>query len=305
MLSLRLPDRRLLWLFGDTFVGDVLPDGSRAPGTRIVSNSALITQGTCVASVTPGRATLPGRGSTWLWPTSAVLTEASSDGDAVVAVFTQRMRRNGAGAWGFARTGSAVVTLAVNAGGAAKVIRVRDLPAAEILWGAGTATAGAYTYVYGTRSVDAPLVFGRDLMLARSPTTTVGDSRTWTFRTASGWSSHPEDAVAVVPARVGVSTTPTVVARGSQFLIVTKPQEFLDDRVVVMTSSTPYGPWAVRTLFRSASSATRPTYAPTVVASDGQGSDVVVVSRTSTNATDLMAHAELTMPLFRDVDLTR
>jgi hypothetical protein len=286
-------------------VGDVLADGSRAVGTRIVRNSALITHGTCVTTVTPGRATLPGRGSTWLWPASAVLTGASSDGSALVAVFTQRMRHNGVGAWGFARTGSAVVTLAVHAGGAAKVIRVRDLPATEILWGAGTATAGDYTYVYGTRSVDEPWVFGRDLMLARAPTNTVGDSRTWTYRTADGWSSDPEDAVAVVPARVGVSTTTTVVVRGTEFLIVTKPQEFLDDRVVVMSSSAPYGPWAMRTLFRSASSATRPTYSPTVVASDGLGPDVVVVSRTSTNAVDLMAHAQLTVPLFRDVDLTR
>lgn len=304
-LSVRLPDDRLLWLFGDTFVGDVLDDGSRAPGTRIVRNSAVLTRGTCAVSVTPGRATLPGRGSTWLWPTSAAVTTTSASGSATVAVFTQRMRRTGDGAWGFGRVGAAVVTMTVRRDGAATVAGVRDLPESDVLWGAATVVQGATTYIYGTRTVDEPLVFGRELLIARAPTATVRDQGTWAYRTATGWSARSSDAAVVLPARTGVSTTPTVVVRGGSFRIVTKPQEFLDDRVVELTSRSPFGPWTSRTLFRSASSGSRPTYAPTVVATDGRGLDIVVVSRTSTSAAALMDDATLTIPVFRDVDLGR
>jgi hypothetical protein len=286
-------------------VGDVRDDGSRAPGTRIVRNSVVLTRGTCAVSVTPGRTTLPGRGSTWLWPTSAVVTATSASGNATVAVFAQRMRRTGDGAWGFGRVGAAVVTMTVRRDGPASVAGVRDLPASDILWGSASLVQGGTTYVYGTRTVDEPLVFGRELLLARAPTATVRDQRTWTYRTANGWSGRSSDSAVVLPARIGVSTAPTVVVRGGTFRIVTKPQEFLDDRVVEMTSTAPYGPWTSRTLFLSASTGSRPTYSPTVVATDGRGLDVVVVSRTSTSARALMDDASLTVPLFRDVDLAR
>ncbi len=304
-LSLRLPDGRLLWLFGDSFVGDVTPEGRRADGTTIVRNAALISSGTCVTAVTPGRATLPGRGGTWLWPTSLVLTGTAPDGTATVAVFAQRMASTGSGAWSFRRVGAAVVTLTVRPRGSARVASVRDLPRSSVLWGAATVTQGGVTYVYGTRAVDEPLVFGRDLLVARSRTSDVRDPGAWTYRTADGWSADARAAVAVVPARTGVSTNPAVVVRDGGFRIVTKPQEFLDDRVVVMSSATPYGPWTSRTLFRSPSTATRPTYAPTVVARGRSAHDVVVVNRTSTSMDRLMRDATVAVPLFRDADLSR
>lgn len=304
-LSLRLPDGRLLWLFGDSFVGDVTPEGRRASGTTIVRNAALISDGTCVTAVTPGRATLPGRGGTWLWPTSMVLTRTAPDGTATVAVFAQRMASTGTGAWSFRRVGASVATVTVRPGASARVTSVRDLPRSSVLWGAAAVTHAGVTYVYGTRAVDEPLVFGRELLVARSRTPDVRDPAAWTYRTADGWSADARDAVAVVPARTGVSTNPAVVFRDGRFRIVTKPQEFLDDRVVVMSSPTPYGPWASRTLFRSPSTESTPTYAPTVVARGASSHDVVVVNRTSTSMDRLMRDAAVAVPLFRDADLGR
>ncbi len=304
-LSLRLPDGRLLWLFGDSFVGEVTPEGRREIGTTIVRNTALVSSGTCVTAATPGRATLPGRGGTWLWPTSLVLVGSAADGTATVAVFAQRMASTGTGAWDFRRVGTAVATLTVRPGALPRLASVRDLPRSSVLWGAATVTQGGVTYVYGTRAVDEPLVFGRDLLVARSRTSDVRDPGAWTYRTADGWSVDARAAVAVVPARTGVSTNPAVVVRDGRFRIVTKPQEFLDDRVVVMSSAAPYGPWTTRTLFRSPSTATTPTYAPTVVARGASAHDVVVVNRTSTSMDRLMRDATVAVPLFRDADLSR
>ena len=66
----------------------------------------------------------------------------------------------------------------------------------------------------------------------------------------------------MVPAQIGVSTVPAVVLRSDGSAWSTKPQEFLDDRVVEMTSMTPYGPWSSRTLFRAPSTADAPAYSP-------------------------------------------
>lgn len=300
-LSLRLPDGRMLWFFGDSFVGGVRADGSREPGTRIVRNAALVTDGACVDAATPGRETLGGRGRTWLWPTSLLLLGTTGDGGTSVAVFAQRMAPTGTGPWDFRRTGTAVATVAVPAGGRPRVTSVRDLPRSDVLWGAGSVRDGDVVYVYGTRDVHEPLVFGRELLVARAPVDTVLDASTWTYRTAEGWAAAPRSAVAVVPAQVGVSTNPAVVLRSGMFRVVTKPQEYLDDRVVEMSSPTPYGPWSSRTLFRAPSRETAPAYSPAVV--DGQ--DIVVVSRTSTSLVTLMRRASASVPMFRDVRLSR
>ncbi len=302
-LSARLADGRVLWLFGDSFVGDVRPDGSRAPGSTIVRNSILVTDGGCADAATPGRASLPARGSTWLWPAS-VVRQPSRGGSTTLVVFAQRMRATGDGAWSFERVGSASVVVRAADHGSVTVGRVRDLPSSDVLWGAASVVRGSTTYIYGTREVDEPLVMGRDLLVARAPTATVTDVRTWSYRGEHGWSRRASDAVAVVPAAEGVSTNPSVVIAGGGFRIVTKPQEVFDERVVVMSSTTPYGPWTTRVLLRSPSTPTSPTYAPAVVAvAPGRGA-VVAVSRTSTSLAQLMRDASASRPAFYDVDLS-
>jgi len=43
--SIYLPDGRTLWLFGDTFIGEVEEDNSIAPGVVMIRNSAVIQDG--------------------------------------------------------------------------------------------------------------------------------------------------------------------------------------------------------------------------------------------------------------------
>ncbi len=302
-LSVRLADGRLLWVFGDSLTGDVRPDGHRAPGSTIVRSSVLVTDGTCAKAATPRRTSLPGSGSTWLWPVSVLLQSSTSDGGSTVVVFAQRMRSTGTGAWSFERVGAASVVLRVAAHGRVSIGRARDLPGSSVLWGAGTVVRGSTTYVYGTRAVHLPPVMGRELLVARAPTATVTDPRTWTYRTAAGWSRRAADAAVVLPATSGVSTNPGVVVVGGRFRVVTKPQEVLDDRVVELTSRTPYGPWSSRLLFRSPSTVSEPTYSPAVVATKPGAGTVVVVSRTSTDLRTLLDDGSSTRPVFRDVAL--
>ena len=69
----------------------------------------------------PGRDAFLGRDGTWLWPTHAVVVDAHDP--AVVVVLAQRLSVDARDALGFRRSGTALVTLSVPAGG---------LPAVEI-----------------------------------------------------------------------------------------------------------------------------------------------------------------------------
>jgi hypothetical protein len=295
----------LLWVFGDTFVGRVNADGTRVRGTRLVRNSMVVTDGTCATAAPTSRDALPGRGSTWLWPTHSVVTVAGRPGGmTTVVVFAQRLVRTGAGAFGFRRVGAATVLIRVPWAGAPVVGAVRDLRTSPVLWGAALVRDGATTWIYGTREVSRPLVFGRELLLARAPTATVADQSTWDYRTASGWSSRSSRASVVRAAEDGVSTVASAIAVHGRYVIVTKPQEFLDDRVVALTSATPWGPWATRQLASARSTEAVPRYSPGIVAPrDGSNRYVVVVSQTATTTGRVMADSSATRPVFIDVRL--
>lgn len=299
--SIRLPDGRLLWLFGDTFTGTVNADRSRGADAAIVRNSIVVTDGTCVDVVTTATDALPGREGTWLWPTTGAVVASARGGSTELVVLAQRVRRTGEGAYDFIRVGTASVRVTVPWRGVPAVGAVRDLPSDDVLWGAGLVAEGARTWVYGTREVHEDLVFGRDLLLARAPTTTLDDPSTWTYRTASGWSSDRADAAVVRPARDGVSTVPSAARVGSAYVIVTKAQEFVDDDVIALSAPNPWGPWHERVLFRSASKGDVVRYSPALVAGARPGHATVVVSRTSTSAEELLRDAELARPTFTDV----
>ena len=299
--SVRLPDGRLLWLFGDTFHGTTTATGART-STSVVRNSVVVTDGTCARPLTTTVDALPGRGATWLWTTHAVVTRAATaSGTSQLTVFAQRVSRTGAGPFDFRRTGTAVVSMSVPWLGTPRVGAVDDLPDGTILWGAAVVPDGAVTWVYGTRAVRQTLVFGRELLLARAPTSTLGDTSTWSYRTANGWSPRPDSAHVLRPARLGVSTVPSAMKAGSTYLIVTKPQEFLDARIVLLSASTPWGPWTERVVGSAPSTSTVPRYSPALVVPTRGGHLVVVVSRTATTATALRDHAAWSRPTFFDV----
>lgn len=298
--SVRLPDGRLLWLFGDTLTGTVDASGARHR-TTLVHNALLLTRGTCVRSVASRTEALPSQAGSWLWPTHAVVTRAGArGGTSDVVVLAQRVERTGAGAFDFRRVATTAVALRVAWDGDVTVGAAHDVADAEVLWGAAVVPDGARTWVYGTR---ASTSFGRDLLLARAPTRTVADRRTWTYRTADGWSGSAADAVAVRPGSLGVSTVPSAAKVAGRYVVVTKPQEFLDDRVVALVAPRPWGPWTQRTLLSAPSEQGRPQYSPALVAGATGRHAVVVVNRTATSLPELMADAEAARPTFHDVAL--
>ena len=293
--STRLPDGGLLWLFGDSFSGDVGQDGSRAAATQMARNAVVVTDGSCLESLSPGRDALPGDDGTWLWPTHAVVVEPGFP--STVLLMAQRMATDPSDALGFRRAGTALVTLSVPTGGTPVVTSVSDLPASDVLWGAALAADGPVTWIYGTRP--SATGTGRDLLLARVATSELGDHRAWVYRTSTGWSRDPARAAVVL--RGAVSTVPSARVRDGRTLIVTKPGEFLDPNVAAIRSAHPWGPWKVQTLFQEPSTSDRLSYSPALVAVRAGLRQVVLVNHTSTDLQALVEDGSLADPSFHDM----
>ena len=114
----------------------------------------------------------------------------------------------------------------------------------QINWGAASFHDGRWIYVYGTRLPSEPLVFGRELYVARVPLVSSMRRSTWRFWGGDGWQREPSRAVAVLDAEGGVSQTLSVDdLGGGEYLAVSKRDGDLGDFVYSWSAPSPVGPW--------------------------------------------------------------
>ncbi|WP_084958806.1 DUF5005 domain-containing protein [Thermoactinospora rubra] len=244
--SVRLPGGRELWIFSDTFLGQVNPDGSRPPvveegGTTVFLNNTFAVERDgrlrTIYGGTPDKpqAIMPPRDRNhWYWA-----------GDATVAgglleVTYQEYERFGTGPWDWRWHRNVVARFAP--GRLDRPLSVHDLPSGHgVSWASGIHRDRTHTYVYGVEDhgsvkyMHIARVAGRSLL------------GTWEYLTADGtWS--PDEARS---ARVmnGVANEYSVSRIGGSYVLVTHDTtEVLSARIVAYFSCTPYGPFGNKTL---------------------------------------------------------
>jgi hypothetical protein len=302
--STRLPDGRVLWLFGDTFQGGVNPDGSRAAGTRLVHNSLVIADRGCLRGVSG--------------PSGAEVVPNTSDGQffwlqqgffAAGALYATaiRVRKTGPGDFDFATTGTFLVRFAYAPGGTPTFAALYGTPAsgtpdATPLWGAGVAQADGYTYFYGTRSM--PGILGDALYVARVPSREVTVPAAWRFSTGTTWSATPGSARPVSVAG-GVSTSLSVWrCRDAIWCGLTKSGGAFGKAIVLLSARAPTGPWT-ETVVGLSPSLVHPgefTYNslahPEIPLADG--ALLISTNRNTLDRSRLMADADLYKPQFSE-----
>ncbi|MEU7003276.1 DUF4185 domain-containing protein [Nonomuraea sp. NPDC046570] len=244
--SLRLPGGKELWVFSDTFLGQVNPDGSRPPTheeggtTAFLNNSFAVERHGRLVTIHDGtaeapKAVMPPRdGKHWYWAGDATLAGG------VVEVTYQEYERFGAGAWDWRRHRNVVARF--SPGRLRRPLSVHPLPSVRgVAWAAGLHRDGRHTYVYGvedhgsTKYMHVARVEGRSL-LGR-----------WEYLTAAGaWSAHEADSGRVMD---GVANEYSVSRVGDAYLLITHDTtEALSARIVAYTSCTPYGPFTGKTV---------------------------------------------------------
>ncbi|MCA9791237.1 MAG: DUF4185 domain-containing protein [Candidatus Eremiobacteraeota bacterium] len=234
-----------LWLFSDTFVGQVAEDGSRLPGWRMVHNSLALQPGTDPAGM---EFWLPPEGHSWFEPPDGKgwfwLLDGVESEPGRVWVFLSGFESTGAGSFDFTGRGGWLAELRVGASGP-KVIGYQRVDFGPAVYGAAILAEGDHLFLYGT--IDHR--DHRELVLARSGP---DPSRLeeWRFAGPSGWTSRASEARVLLPE---VSNEFSVhFENGSYWLIYES-----GGRIYRRRSSRPEGPFSAPEMVYQPPEATR------------------------------------------------
>ncbi|MGY1744375.1 DUF4185 domain-containing protein [Blastococcus sp. SYSU D00695] len=311
--SAPLSDGRIAWFYGDTV-------GSPEVEPRLVSNSVLVTSGTCTSQLVLGDGTptpvVPETGNGLsTWPMSVVRvppTEADGPGVAdVLLVYSSRVQR-GARMWDFAYRGTTVAVFTVTPGGVPQLARTAALTPdsidlGQVNWGAASAADGDWVYVYGTRATGEAYVYGRELYVARLPVARATDGSAMQYWDGTGWQDDATRAAPVLGALDGVAQTLSVDRVGDRWLAVSKLGGDLGDSIAIWSADGPTGPWTVQPVLSSPDGHDTgdlqytPMGHPDVRTPSGQL--LVSVSRNTTDYDELLRRPRLGRPYFWEVPL--
>lgn len=269
--------RDTLFLFSDTFIGDVAADGSRVPGSTLVNNTLALLHRTTQPSerrtqfywattlagepqavfVPSTQNTQPGE---WYWLLDGVVL------DHTLYIFAMRMKRtDDGGAFAFAVVGGARLRIDLEQSGS-RLRRMRALaeqvetplfvPANEtrgdLIFGSAilvnTAASGAvnpdgYVYVYGTQN-DA---FNKKLVAARVLPADFEDFAAWRYWNGSTWVASIAQAAPVAGAE-RISSEHSVTPLSDGAYVSVSQQDTLGPYVQLHFGPSPIGPFGAPVL---------------------------------------------------------
>ncbi|MER7417956.1 fibronectin type III domain-containing protein [Micromonospora peucetia] len=232
--SVRLPDGRLLWLFSDTFLGPVGPDGSRPRTASFINNSAVVQQGDVLHETV--------HGGTAEEPASLVPPPAADQfhwiGDAQVVgetlqILVNRYRGTGDGPLDHVLLGTSLATFTLPG---LTPTTVRPLPLGErISWGSALLRDGGHTLIYGTEA-SGETKFAH---VARVAGDDLGGP--WEFWTGSDWAPEADRSARVLS---GVGTSYGVQRVGDRYVLVTHENNLVfSANLVAYSAAGPTGPF--------------------------------------------------------------
>ncbi len=282
--STPLPGGDVLWLFADTFIGQVR-GGRRQPGVRMVNNTLArhaippVGETPHAAEVkflwgsSPG-AEMPqawikpddklaagpraGRAD-WYWVADATLLPGPQGGERLV-IFLWRMARTAADVFGFKNVGNALAIIDDPAADwtawKPRQVVIPDVfptvagdqktEPAETLW-------GSELFVEKRDDGEPVLyVFGRrqvpksasELIVARVVAGNVEDMSKWRFRTADNWSERSADAAALTTFMTTEFSVSRLGAGDDTRWVLVQSEPFLGTRILAHTAASMFGPWS-------------------------------------------------------------
>lgn len=243
--STELPDGRLAFVFSDTFLGTVNPDGSRPPvieeggTTPFLNNTFVVKSGRRLTTVTGGtsgspKAVMPPRDDKhWYWAGDAITA-----GGKVQATY-QEYERFGSGPWDWRWSRNVLAKFAPNR--LSKPLSVEALPSSQgISWASWLERAGRTIYIYGVEDKGGT----KYMHLARVR----GQKLTgpWEYYAGDGtWSKTEADSARVMD---GVANEYSVSKLGRGYVLITQDTtELFSPRIVAYYSCSPQGPFTGKT----------------------------------------------------------
>ncbi|MGW2381596.1 DUF4185 domain-containing protein [Streptomyces sp. NPDC001658] len=257
--SVRLPDGRLLWLFSDTYLGQVYgppnPVGEsfawRDTSAPLVRNSAVVMREGRLESTLPAPLFPDPGPNQWRWPVAARVEPRSPGSTEQVLRVLLWVRTAGAAPWVFGvPTATEVATLSLPDLRVESVVQVLDQrtvpdPSRRVLFGTTLVTEGGWTYVFGGDDGQAASRPASRAYAARVPEGGLGDPAAWEYWDGSEWTARARPAAVLGDGRrTGVGSAFSVVRQDGTYVLFTMAAGTRGlTTVTSYWACSPTGPW--------------------------------------------------------------
>ena len=236
--SMVLPDGRILWLFGDTFLGTVRPDRSRPQAAPMVRNTFVVQSGDTLVTLHGGTAAFPQafvrpqeKGS-WYWPSDGLV-----EGNRLL-VFLPRFAATGPGMWDWRWRGTDIGTFSL------PELRLEKITAAKainrVIYGAALLKDDDATYIYGVEDLQS----AKYVHIAKAGSGHLDDA--WEYWDGERWTVDPLASKRLFS---GAALQFSVFKTGDRYVLITSDNRNpFDSAIVAYVSPSPTGPWFLRSL---------------------------------------------------------
>ncbi len=247
--SVPLGDGRILWLFGDSFIGQV--KAGRRVDSQLINNAAAIQAGRTLsrsslsffyrtaAGGSPAALFQPEGGSGWFWPYHGVRTARG-----LYLFLLQVEAAEGPAAFGF-RLVATWLAEVENPGDPPEAwsLAVRQVPWADDrrLFGSAILAREGFVYVYGTVDETVAGIVRKQVVLARAPAEQLGDFGAWRFYADGEWVAEVERASRICEDAAGEFSV-SHQAEVSRYVMV-YTEGGLSEKIALRTAPRPEGPW--------------------------------------------------------------
>jgi hypothetical protein len=229
---------RLAWIFSDTFLGPVAPDGSRPQSSPFINNSIVVEKNGRLQTVTGNDAGGPtglvppaADNSSWYWFGAGLADRSGHQLDVVALNFA----RTGTGIWDFAWAGNYLARLDTRTWQRTALV---PLPSsAGIEWSAWLQRQGPDVLVYGVEDLGAE----KYLHLAKVLGGDLARTDSWRYWATSGWSRAESESARILD---HVANEMSVTPFRDGYLAVTQDTSVLfNTQIRGHVACSPHGPF--------------------------------------------------------------
>ena len=237
--SIFLPDGRTIWLFGDSFIGNVNSDSSLATGAHMIRNCAVIQDGEKMESRYNGTFENPENfvstltpDSTWFWPEHGIV-----ENDTLKIIFSEFGTNDGPSGWNFEYLNAWIVFFTYPE---IEYIQQKILPwypRNGVMYGDRIMNFNGYNYIYGRKNESGSL---------KPHVARVNDNNIlgiWEFFDGNEWSKY--DTASQRISLFSVSDQYGVFEHQGKFVMITQAR-YLGSQIYSLISNTPEGLFATR-----------------------------------------------------------
>lgn len=243
--SIKLTDEKTLYLFGDSFIGDVNEDHSLAPGAKMIRNCGVLQDGVTMTAIYNGTKSNPddfvstdNPDSSWFWPEHGILIE-----DTLYIIMSKFITDPDAPpGWNFKYSVASLCTFTYPE---LELQQTVDLPyyaLNEVMYGDRLFIEDDYIYIYGRKEENPSNNIPYAHVARVEKSNLHGD---WEFWEGTEWTDQAEESMKI--AKDPVSQQFSVFKHEDKYILLTQ-EIWLGKKIYTYTSENLTGPFQNKTI---------------------------------------------------------